>query len=111
MIPSNLSNEELIRLNEYRDDLTELERELLTRLDNATFDEKGYEDSIEGFQVFADSTLTDLERMSDLMDELIEGHEVTERDGESFDRAIEDVCKTALSYYQDADAKRKEMQF
>ena len=34
LIASNTSNNELIRANEYRTDLTELERELLTRLES-----------------------------------------------------------------------------
>ena len=38
MTPSNLTDAELIRLSEARDDLTELERELLQRLETQSFD-------------------------------------------------------------------------
>ena len=49
-IPSNTSNDELIRANEYRTDLTELERELLTRLESTESRNIESEEMIDGLR-------------------------------------------------------------
>ena len=73
MIPSNLTNQELIRLNEYRDDLTELEHELLTRLESTDINALDFEEANEKRDVELSPLHDRLENLDYLLTNISDG--------------------------------------